>query len=165
MKPASKVQEQWLVKNTFAVSKPVSKHKRFAELFVISCFYFVIRCILLTERTAVQVAVPPPPAPPHTLGIVHFLGKKKVHLSGHINVVSLNLPTKMFATDVSRQIYFHPSKENAFATHLHVGYEHRSLIALKSINNLSIYFFEFVSSYYRFVIVYFSHIAVVVTFS
>ena len=37
----------------------VSKHWRFAELFVISCFYFVIHCILLTKRRF-WVAVSPP---------------------------------------------------------------------------------------------------------
>ena len=35
----------------------VSKHWRFAELFVISCFYFIIHCILLTERAAFFVCL------------------------------------------------------------------------------------------------------------
>ena len=46
----------------------VSKRWRFAELFVISCFYFVIHCILLTERAAASVGSSPtfplPQTPP-----------------------------------------------------------------------------------------------------
>ena len=50
-----------------------------------------MHCIVLTERAAVSGDSSPPP----------FWGIYKVHLSGHISVVSVNLPT---TNDVSRQI-------------------------------------------------------------
>ena len=63
--------------------------------------------------------LPPPQPRQATLEIVHFRGKNKVRLSGHISVVSVNLPRKMYATDVSRQIGFHTPQKMPSLRPLH----------------------------------------------
>ena len=52
------------------------------------CFYFVIQCILLTERAADLGVLPPPPL--SDFRGCPFWGKNKVYLFGHLSV---NLPT------------------------------------------------------------------------
>ena len=48
------------------------------------------------------------PLPSSDFTDFQFFGENKVRLSGNIIFLSVNLPTKKFATDVSRQIGFHP---------------------------------------------------------